>query len=516
MAEGIGIYLGTRSIDLVHVAGTFRAPRLVAAAHIPLDQPLTDDPAAITALAEPLQRLARQEHSPIADAHIGIPADTALIRYFQMPTVPPQDRVNAARFEAKKYHPFKLQELNADAHIVILHNDPTVMRVMFYAVKKDLVTQYLHTLQVADIQPRSIETSLTSLMRATRRTHQLPAQQAAVLISVDHDTANVAIVQQDLVYLARNVTLLPGAMEGAAAGPDGPVARKSGDVYDALVNDTVVSVDYYRRRFPNEPPVTKVFVNGESVSDAWLQELSAAVELPVERLDAGRDLTSPQRLMGNAAVALGLALRGLEPGRHGVNLLPQELQPKPREFLKTLALEAAVAGIMLLAIYQFNVQPLHRLEGQVAALQHPSVPNTLGLSAQELTPDRLQQRYQDLTSESSLVRSATMDEAPVSIVLSRLAALTPDSVWLRRFTYHGADTPRDRQDLTIDGSAYHPNTATTLEAINTYAAALNREELLRRLFGGISLTAVQRSAGHARDVTDFHLVNDAAAAGGSR
>src|SRR3989338_2441421 len=112
------------------------------------------------------------------------------------------------------------------------------------------------------------------------------------------------------------------------------------------------------RAFPNKPPVTKVLINGESAPDAWLHELSTALELPVEPLDVSRMLTNGRRLVGNAAVALGLALRGLERGRHAVNLLPQELQPKPRDAMRTLAVESAVAAAVLVLVYQLSAQPV--------------------------------------------------------------------------------------------------------------------------------------------------------------
>ena len=502
MADGIGLYVGARSLDLVQVGGTFRAPHLITAEHLDLDQPLTDNPEAIAALVEPLQRLLRQAHLAAPDAQIGISADTAIIRYFQMPTVPPQDRVSAARFEAKKYHPFKLQELNADAHLVILPNDPSVMRVMFYAAKKEMIAAYVRTLQLAGVTPHSIETNLSSLMRAVRRTHQLPARHTAVLISVDHDAANIAIVQQDLVYLARNVTVLPGAAENAPS-----------DIYSALLNDAVVSVDYYRRRFPNEPPVTKVFINGESAPDAWLHELSTALELPVEPLDVSRMLTNGRRLVGNAAVALGLALRGLERGRHAVNLLPQELQPKPRDAMRTLAVESAVAAVVLVLVYQLSAQPVRRIALQAAALQQPRAAGGL---ATNLTPDQLQHRQRELTAEAALVRDAVAPGTTVAAVLGTLASRIPDAIWLQRLAYQGVTAPGGARTLALDGSVYHPNTATAFETINRYAEALNRDAALRQLFGTLSLTTVQRSTAQANDVTDFHMASEPRGPAGSR
>ncbi|MBI4227012.1 MAG: pilus assembly protein PilM [Candidatus Omnitrophica bacterium] len=512
MADGVGIYLGAQSIDLVHLSGTFRIPRVLAAHHLDLDRPLTDTPETIAALAPALQRLVRQSHLTSPEAHLGLSADTAIIRYFQMPTVPPQDRAGAARFEAKKYHPFKLQDLNADAHTVILKSDPSVMRVMFYAAKKELVAEHLRALQQADIQPRSMETSLTSLMRAVRRTQQLPPRQSAILITVDRDMATLAIIQHDLVYLARNVTVLPRAGEGVspAAGDGKPAAT----IYDALVNDTVVSADYYRRRFPNEPPITKVFVNGLGVPAAWPRELSAAVELPVEPLDAGRDVIDGQALNGNAAIAFGLALRALEPGRSAVNLMPQDLQPPPQGVWRLMAVEAIAAVAVLMVLHQLSLQPVRRLATQLSALQHPDIVRVLQLNAADMTPERLQQRRAELAAELTLVRGATAPGAPAAVLLSHLATATPDTVWLRRLGYRHVPTPKTARELSLEGSAYHANAPSTLETINTYAAALNRDAAFRASFGDLAVTSVQRTT-QSSHVTDFRLVSTASSGGSS-
>lgn len=500
MPDGIGLYLGAQSIDLVQIAGTFRAPRVVAAQHVDLERTITDEPESIAALTPALQRLLRQSHLGSPDAHIGLSADTAIIRYFQMPTVPPQDRAGAARFEAKKYHPFKLQDLNADAQIVILKSDPGTMRVMFYAAKKELVADHLRAFQHAGIHARSLETNLTGLMRTLRRTRQLPPQQSAVLITIDHDAATLAVVQHDLVYLARNVAVNPQA---AGGGGDG----KPVTLQEALVNDTVVSADYYRRRFPSEPPITKVFVNGQNISADWLRELSAAVELPVEPLEAGRGVIHGQALTGNAATAFGLALRALEPNRHAVNLMPQELQTQPQGLLRLVSLEGAAAVALLLVAYQLGAQPVRRLSGQIASLQHPDIIATLQLTAADMTPERLQQRRAELAAENALVRSAVALTLPAAGVFNTLANTMPESLWLRKLTYRHAPGVKDVRDLVLEGSAHHANAPGAMDTLNAYAAALNRDESFAQLFGSLSVTSVQRNASQAGQVTDFRMVS---------
>lgn len=506
MPDGIGIYLGAQSIDLVQIAGTFRAPRIVATQRVDLDQPLTEEPERIATLTPALQRLLRQNRLTAPEAHIGFSADTAIIRYFQMPTVPPQDRANAARFEAKKYHPFKLQDLNADAQIVMSKTDPATMRVMFYAAKKEFVAECLRALERADIQARSLETNLTGLMRVVRRTRQLPPQQAAVLITIDRDTATLAVIQHDLVYLARNVSAAPAAGSGTSVPPE---AARPAAWHEALVNDTAVSADYYRRRFPNEPPITKVFVNGRDVPAAWLRELSAAVELPVEPLEAGRGLVSGPSLTGNAATAFGVALRALEPGQHAVNLMPQELRPTSQGWLRLVALESVAAAAILGVLYQLNAQPVRRLTGQLAALQPPEIIRTLGLSQTDLTPERLQQRNAELAAEAALVRDAAAATVPAANLFEVLANAAPDTLWLRRLAYRHPSAAHDLRDLTLEGSAYHEQSSAAMDAVNIYASALNRDEAFHRLFGTLSVTSVQRNP-QAANVTDFRMVSAAA------
>jgi len=517
VADAIGLYVGARALYLVQLSGPARRPKIVRIGQVALETPLTADPQSFHGFAQLLRRLLQDNQLSAPAAQIGITSEAGIVRYFQMPKLPPRDQPTAIRFEAKKYLPFKLEELLSDFQVVIAKQDPNVMRVMFYAAKKDLVAQYLQVLKEAGITPRSIETSLSSLTRALRRTRQLEPGKTAALVFVDHDAASIAIVRDELVYLARNVTMLPagaGGEEGAGATPTTTAEGSAATLYAALLNEASVSVDYYRRRFASEPAVTKVLVSGEGIPASWLTELAGALELPVEPVEVGRGLLNGDQLTGNVAVAFGLALRGLESGAVPINLLPAELKPKAKSILPLVGLEAGAMALLLILLYHVKSQPLQTLTAQVEALRQQPAAAALGLSSGDLTVDHLQQLQRQRAAELRFLKSFMEANVPLAEILQALAEVTPPEIWLRHMIYTNTLTAlqgspvKGEQALRIEGAAYHQEAGKGLEVVNQFVDAVNSRKALSRVFGTFTLTTAQRNTLRQVDITSFELSSE--------
>lgn len=505
MADAVGLSLGPHALDLVQVAGGFARPRIVKIGHVTLAGPIPDGPEAAQALRDPLLTLLRETGVTASKIHLGLAIEVAMIRYFQMPKLPATDRPTAIRFEAKKYLPFKLDELVSDFRVAILKSDPQVMRVMYYAVKKDVVSRALDTCRAAGLAPVSVETGLTSLMRALRRSRQLDPGKTQVLLAVDGDTASIAVVRHELIYLARNVTVAPPAAGETAGG--------GGNVFAALLNEAVVSVDYYRRRFLGEPAVTNVIVSAEAASPQWLRELGDALELPVETAQVGQGIPGGDRLVGNTAIAFGLALRALDrPG--AVNLLPGKSVPPAVPMARLVATEAAAAAAILALVYLVQVQPVRRLTAQVASRQPPNA--ALGLPGSELTLERLQALLAERQGRLDTLERFRDDRGAAAAVLAELAAGLPEDLWLRAVAYRAATaaagtSPERRTSLTVAGAVHRPEGSAALDLVNAYVSALNNRPALARRAGSLAVTSVRRASVRAAlEVTDFELSNQGA------
>jgi len=139
MASTTGIYIGTDNIDVVSLTGTFQHPRLSSFARAKLPNPAawrsqvrvegqalqetgsipaeSAEQSVIACIQNLMGRLGFPQGS---QAMAGLPSESVVIRYFQMPAIPPHERKMAIAFEAKKYLPFKLEDIVSDFYPVFI------------------------------------------------------------------------------------------------------------------------------------------------------------------------------------------------------------------------------------------------------------------------------------------------------------------------------------------------------------------------------------------------------------
>ncbi len=516
----MAIYIGTENIDVVSLTGTFQRPNLASFARVKLpaksswrDQVRVEGPGSepavsgTTPIAAPLEStdqefinrsvqamLSKLGVSPSAPVYAAIASESVVIRCFQMPVIPAHERKMAIAFEAKKYLPFKLEELVTDYQVVTRRSDPTLMRVMFFGVKKSSVAIYGSLFQYCKLLPYCLEPAPISLMRLVRQNGQLPGGQVVALISMEHDAATISIARDDLLYLSRNVTILP-----VSGGPD----QAPPELLEALLNETRVSIDYYRRRFLGEPAVSKIIVFGPSDDLKKIQELFGSLELPVEMGDPFKKTGGAQAAPSGLSVSVGLALRGLDSQTRGINLLPSDQRRASHGLLKPLLLQAAAAAVLLGVWYSVSVSDLRSFEQKVAG---KSVQGNTSLAAlREIRSQRGREK-------NSLAALADRKARP-SILLAELARTLPEEAWLQYILFRNstemdpqkATVPERRTILRIIGSAYANNRETELEKINGFLAVLQENLVFKTAFSKFSLDSVQRGSFQKEEAAEFRL-----------
>lgn len=518
MSPPLGLYLGTETIDLLSLTGSFQQPKLFTFARTrlpsesqwrnrirvegpetapPTSQPVTEPTEGVQAIGRVLQAVLPKLGITTAQAHVALPSEAVVIRYFQMPTIPTYERKMAIAFEAKKYLPFKLEELISDYEIVIRRTDPTVMRVMFFGIKKSSIDTYLSLFQTAGITPVCLEPAPLSLMRLVRHTGQIGAGQVAAILYVEHDSATISIARNDVLYLSRNVSIAANVEGGE---------EPSQELLDALVNETRVSIDYYRRRFLGEPTVTKVLVFGKTLENKRVEELSTALSLPVEATDPFAKILGAKTVPPGLAVAAGLALRGLEKKAREINLLPPRQRRQAETTLKPLMWEAAAALLILAGWYSLSVMQLGALENRLSTLRTQQ-PWPQGISRTSSLSE-LHQFRANRDQEVRLLKQLKESTLPPSKLLASLSKQMPQETWLQYLLFrdvYRADTSSRRRFLRLLGSVYANNRDAEIERVNQLLATLRRDPLYQTTFKEFSLNSVQRARLENQDVTEFAL-----------
>ncbi|MBI3615983.1 MAG: pilus assembly protein PilM [Candidatus Omnitrophica bacterium] len=497
-SPSIGLYLGTETADIVCLTGSFQHPRLLSFGSIPLpseeiwrSQTQSGETEIPQEAVQAIRTLLQKTEPSSSRVYTAIASEACIIRYFQMPILPTRERKQAIAFEAKKYLPFKLEELDFDFKVVIQRKAPSLMRVMFLGVKKNLVAAVMSLLSSADLTPLCLETTPLSLMRLLRQNGQLLPGEVALFLSIEQDTATISIARQDLLYLSRNVTTL-GSVE-AGQNPAEPL--------ETLTTETRVSMDYYRRRFPGEPSVSRVLLFGKNIDSKRAKEFNLALDVPVEIGHPFRKITlNHKEAAPGLAVAAGLALRGMEKRTGEPNLLPLEIRRNLQSLFKMAVFQGAV-GMILLGVWTiFSMVDLHGLEQKAELIRLGKTASVSFAPNQELL--NLKTLSENQQKELQFLRSLSKTKTNSAELFSELGRLLPEETWVQHALME--DGPQIRT-LKLVGAAYDNNREKELEGINRFLASLRSNPLFQSTFGELYLDNVRRSRFREEEITQFRL-----------
>lgn len=515
MASSLGVYVGTENIDVVALSGSFQNPKLLtfARSRLPDEQDwrnqtrvegpeVTANPAVNKesgqSVARVIQTILPKLGITAARSFIAVPAESTVIRYFQMPAIPSHERKMAITFEAKKYLPFKLEELITDYEIVLSRSDPSLMRVMFFGIKRSSIGMYLSLFPSAGITPLCLEPAPLSLMRLLRHNQQTDPNQVAAILHIEHDSATISLARDDLLYLSRNVSILP-AGETTPAGQEG-----APDLLEALVNETRVSIDYYRRRFLGEPPIQKVIVFGQELDSKRIAELSGALDLPVISGNPFSKIAGAATIPPGLAVAAGLALRGLERKTREVNLLPPEQRKQNQGLLKPTLFEMGIALLLLILWYGISMADLNAQRQQVESLQTGQI--HLDQIPAGATNEDLRRLRANREKETQFLKTIAEPSVKSSELFIRLSKLLPQESWFQHVVFRESlqiNPVSRRRALHLDGSTYTADRDVELQRTNEFLSALRADPLFKAAFSEFSLDSVQRTQFQDEDITEF-------------
>ncbi len=511
----IGLYLGSEVVDLACLKGTYPHPRLAHWGRMELppvgawwDQIRPEEPGLVSQIAQVVRSLLRgaELSSPRIQVHLAVAAEATIIRYFQMPTIPIRERRMAVLFEARKYLPFKPEELVTDFQIVIHRTDPNLMRVMYFGIKRNTLTPILSMLESVGVVPLSLEVAPISLIRLLRQTGQLPGTQVATVLSVERGTATINIAREDLLYLSRNVTILP------SAEPSSTEETLSNELQEALVNETRVSIDYYRRRFLGEPAIGRVILCGKTLDPARVKELTSALDLPVEPAEPFRRMAKAGEAPSGLGVATGLALRGLERKEEQINLLPLEQRREMAGILKPVARLAAAACLALAVGFGGSLFDLSRLEQRAASLRQGQIQIT-GLRP-NLNPAELTSFLERQKAETRFLNQLQKNRQIPSSVLLELARLLPEEAWIQHALLEDRLKAQPQgplghlqrsRTLKLVGRWHARNRDRELQGTNQFVENLKSNSFFQSAFKEFQLDSVQRSRFLGEETTEFRV-----------
>jgi hypothetical protein len=510
--SSLGIYFGSKVISLVETKGNKLAKfaQIVPAQAISgeLEEKASVESRAIEIVALLKEEL-RRNRIEAKRASICLSGTDLIIRNFEMPVLPREELQSAVIFEAKKYIPFRVEDIISDSQI---NYDKASRKntVLFTGIKKEALDRYISIINELNIKISSIEYSAFSLIRALKLTGASDKGIIGILGAdlTGQDEINFTVLEDGFPLFSRDITL--------AAGPEefgGAEVKEPGMALEKLKTEVRVSLDYYQRKFPAKEIKKIFFVSDEnfrSELEAFLMELG----LTAQFLDLSNQIpkSTPYSLslIKGFCVALSDVIKtniktDLLAAKEKAKLAKEKaVSAKEISLIKGLKLNyrLVLLGVLIcIATFAFGLskmQPIRKELNNIIGMR-PKVTTVSPEASYEELSGTDETYKAKLTSLDNLVRKQLYLTSPLNVIPSAI----PEGVWLTGFDFN--KTEEGKADLTLGGMAYLTDSDQEFAAVNKFLANLKGNPEFAKYFKDLSVTLLNRVEVERLTMTNFSI-----------
>ncbi len=240
--------------------------------------------------------------------NISLSGPSVVLRYVNFSRMNDGELKQALKFEAQKYIPFPLSEVNLDGTILNPDMPDNKMLILVAAVKKDFLNQRAKIMQGAGLEVNLVDVDSIALINAFNFNYgqdEIIKNKAIAILNIGSAYTNVNILENTIPRLSRDIPIAGNHF-----------AQKGDSAIAALAQEIRTSFDYYESQSVSE--VEKIFLSGRgSLSAGFKESLAGTLGLgteywdPLKQIPLGRGV-DPEKTKASSpqlAVAVGLALR---------------------------------------------------------------------------------------------------------------------------------------------------------------------------------------------------------------
>ncbi|MFC1699033.1 pilus assembly protein PilM [Candidatus Omnitrophota bacterium] len=501
------LYIGTKNVYVAQIKGTLLGAQLDKFGQVQIPAPASaQKPESAQqrseVLVEAIGKVMRENNITSKKVVTALPGKDVLIRYFQMPQIPRSEWETAIKFESKKYIPFRIEELMWDFQVVLPKGKGSNrMNVTFAAVKKDVAKDYLELFAEAGLQVQALEPAPFSLMRVLAATKQLTKNKPTAIVDFDQGMADINIVKDRICFLTRDVSL--------------PLEEEI--VFENLLNEIRMSLDYYEKLFPSEL-VTKIVLSGDLERKDWDRKLEAELKVKTEKVNLSKALNLKSAALPlNMAVAVGLGLRGAVRDAAQINLCRQPSQVAKvrihREVLQftqevrqamVRAVIFSAAGLLILYLAMYRTVALEHKQLQEVISLRPE----LSLPVDKLSYADLKKMQGELTQKLHALTAIMGPDNLWTSILNELPKIVFPEVWLTSLSFSGDSSKGNKikRSFKLRGLAYHEDPVQGVGVITKFTSALKENKEFSRGFEQIELLSMTSAKIGEIQVKQFTVV----------
>ncbi|MBI3602491.1 MAG: pilus assembly protein PilM [Candidatus Omnitrophica bacterium] len=441
-----------------------------------------------------LQKLFRENKISLGPACVSIPLKEVILRSFVIPWMPAYELNNGVYYEAKKYVPFDLKDVDfVYQPVAFAENKQRRWRIILYAVRKQTVEKYDRILKQIGCKPFVYEPSPVSLIKELIARNDLKPDQNIAVVYVQQRHGQIIFYEKGSSYFVREF-FLP-----VPEGNDPQAAVHS--MRTSLFSEIKKSFQYYNRQFSQQKIEEALVLSDaadEKLGGILMEELSVKARTVDSSVVAGQQTLRGLEIM----CACGVCLTNVPSALTSFNFLQKKGISQSSTAvlswdLKELwpALHTAVIGVLVLAgafvFGQLKLRDIHQQLDRVV-LRQGSFANT----PLEDIQTRIKANKDDLNGYKNIPLHTHM-----ASLLVKVTKALPDGVWLKELNIHYGQS--DRVVLSLDGYVYSADTEAQFKIVNELLSNLKAQKSFSSQ--DLQVTTMQRQKLHNRQVVYFQI-----------
>jgi len=321
----IGLDIGTSTIKIAKLKFLKDTVELAGFDLEPIEVDLTSQ----------LKRIA-----PSQAINISLSGTSTMIRYIEFPRMNEEELKQALKFEAEKYIPFPIDEVNIDSYILKEDLSENKMLLLVAAVKKEFINQRLKLIQEAGLKANIVDLDSLALINAFNFNYPKDEEanikdKAVAILNIGASISNLNILENSHPVLSRDIYIAGNNLTSKIQETTGIDLKSLGElkpdidkeklngiilaterVISDLAKELRVSFDFYESQSASS--VTRIFLSGGGSKLNGLKDTLAnlsAIEVeywdPLRKISIIDTINSQEvkAISSQLAVAVGLALR---------------------------------------------------------------------------------------------------------------------------------------------------------------------------------------------------------------
>lgn len=515
----LGISFGSNSLSIVETAKQ-RMVNFFDASHSLFDDPQSSlsqsipDDIRLTAI---IQKSLRDKKIENQEVNLSLPAKDIILRSFYIPWMTSSEIKGVIDFEARRYIPFKLEELVYDYHTVtITEKKIRRIRVLFIAIRKEILARYHAILEQGGLKVISVEPSPISLLRTLTFKKHIQRNQKIAIIQTNQKEGAITIIDDGIPQFVRDFRLSPGANTMFDLDPV--------SLSTQLLNEVRISLDYYRRQHSGGE-IHKLLLISSNTTNNLAETLSKDLGITATTLSARTILNLDDEVDIGALNAFGISLRTSFsfPVKINLSRAPAKAQEPekvfeqtPVNYFTTIKLSGVCASLLLFAFILANGQVSLNTKKLANLSKREGVYSGLNVSD-------LKKKQDDINLKLNSYKNVRQ-KSNAAFFLSRIPNRIPDGLWLTNFSIAYEDTlpaqrlqqkkdkisqelPKTITKITVDlnGYSFHQDQNQQISQVNNFVENLKNDPEISVIFNDISLKNVKKQTLDEQTVTSFQV-----------